>query len=76
MSASESIALVEAPSGPVTVRVYRDHARGTWGAYAVREDGTSGPVVWAAIGAVAAKRAAWAYWIDSIQVRLPWGGEP
>lgn len=68
--ADERTVLVEAPVGPLSVRVYRDTTRGVWGAYVMRQDGTTGPVVWAAIGSIAAKRAAWACWMDSIQVRL------
>ena len=77
MISDERTVTVEAPVGPVTVRVYRDKARATWGAYVLREDGSTGPVIWAAIGSIAAKRAAWAYWMDSIQVRLfePEGAE-
>lgn len=59
-------------TSPVEVRVCHDPGRRMWGAYAII-GGKPGPVCWAISGDAAARRAVADGWMDSIQVRLPWG---
>lgn len=59
-------------TSPVEVRVMYDPERHQWGAYAM-VNGRPGPVSWAFTGDLAARRAVAEAWMDSIQVRLPWG---
>ena len=73
MSAREYHALAATPARQIVyVRVYRDAERGLWGAY-VEYDDKTGPVGWGITSEKAVQRAVAEYYMDSIQVRFPFG---
>lgn len=84
MTAREYRAVAELPDRartPVSVAVYHDPVRRMWGAYVVLDTidpasgrGATGPVAWALTGDAATRRAVSDYYMQSIQIRLPWGG--
>lgn len=65
---------------PVTVAVYHDPVRRMWGAYVVLDAiepasgrGATGPVAWGLTGDAATRRAVSDFYMQSIQITLPFG---
>ena len=78
MSGREYQAFASLPDSartPVSVAVYHDPIRRMWGAYVLPVgDRGCGPVAWGFTGDAATRRAVADFYMESIQVRLPFLG--
>lgn len=77
MSGREYQAFASLPDSartPVSVAVYHDPIRRMWGAYVLPVNDRCGPVAWGLTGDAATRRAVADFYMESIQVRLPFPG--